>query len=947
MKFILQACFSFFLFSALAQSSNDINYTINEGLPSNTVYCSVQDDRGFMWFGTDAGLSRFDGYEFKNFYLEDGLPDTDILNFYRDTKGRIWMYTTNGEIGYIYKGHIYTSQNDKMLSGVHFNSRITSIVEKDETIILSSLNDGILILWEDGASRVESNRPTYLCNCGDDLFFLKGAGNSKKGVWVKSQLFSLDMRGKSTPSIKVIHDFEISEFNEWMTYLVCANDWLVTAPISPYQYLSIFDTRELKYQQIATPFDIYNLKFRDGQILLMTENGIYSFDVSLGLSKVGAYSSVSSSLIDYSGNEWVTTLSNGVYLLPKKRVSNIESDLRNVNSLHSGFQGLYFSSSNRNIYLIDTLNTISRVFSSKIKKRFYFILEDDSSRIWIGSNGLFLDGLAFENRLLSTVTNFGMMDDSLLVSATRERIQFTDLSSPSYTTVYLNHDVGPIHDGYMFSFDSILFVSEKGVFWKIKDSISRLNHDIFVNLQVNEVEYFDDKLWFATEGKGLIGYDGDRSVQLSEQDGLASAICTHLMIHDSVIYVSTPLGINRVKIRDTGYEISLITSTDGLSSYQINGLEQFNDTIFVAQNDGLSFFPASETFQEPNDFPVIIEEVKIGNRSIQNNEMDFSHNPSVINITFKAIQFQNHDNLSYQYRLIDNDNLEFLWTDSKSNSVAYSHVQPGNYVFQVRSKTKNSDWTVPAEYSFNVHPALWQMWWFQTSIYLLGIVLSVLIYRSYEKSRESKRELSADKLLAEIKALKAQINPHFLFNALNSIQAFIIANEHNQAEDYLVKYSQLMRKVLVHSDTLTVLLSDELEILKLYVTLEQLRVKQEFDFEVEIEKSVDPYTTSVPSMVVQPFIENAIWHGISDLNHRGKITLDLRSRGMWLEVHISDNGVGFDQSKSYSSGSRGVNLVKERLRLLNKSKDDNTTLRISSELGKGTVVTLRFQKQMI
>ena len=229
---------------------------------------------------------------------------------------------------------------------------------------------------------------------------------------------------------------------------------------------------------------------------------------------------------------------------------------------------------------------------------------------------------------------------------------------------------------------------------------------------------------------------------------------------------------------------------------------------------------------------------------------------------------------------------------------------------------------------------------------ILALTFSVNRYQKIKTKKKLEQEI-VDHKLAELKALKAQINPHFLFNALNSIQSFILEDKNNVAEAYLVKYGKLMRKILDHSNELTVPLHEELEALQLYVELEQLRVKQGFDFEVKIDENIDCYTTQVPSMVIQPFIENAIWHGVSKLEGKGKIVVEFLAKEDFIEVRIEDNGVGFDINEKSGplSNSKGIQLVRDRIELLNSSEQMESNIVVSSELGKGTKVWICYSSQ--
>ena len=231
----------------------------------------------------------------------------------------------------------------------------------------------------------------------------------------------------------------------------------------------------------------------------------------------------------------------------------------------------------------------------------------------------------------------------------------------------------------------------------------------------------------------------------------------------------------------------------------------------------------------------------------------------------------------------------------------------------------------------------------------LIIIVGFIGYRYQQRrSRKKLEKQSIDKRLAELTALKAQINPHFLFNALNSIQSYILEGEQDIAEDYLIKYGKLMRMILDHSNDLLVSLDEEIKLLKLYVELEQIRIDGGFDYNIEIDESIDPLRTNIPSMVIQPFLENAIWHGVSNQAGTGIITLQIQlsAEEENVVVVIEDNGAGFDTSEPRKETSKGVTLVKERLELLKETKGSESVVAIESDVGAGTCVSLRFPNDL-
>ncbi|MEO9484344.1 MAG: histidine kinase [Ekhidna sp.] len=239
------------------------------------------------------------------------------------------------------------------------------------------------------------------------------------------------------------------------------------------------------------------------------------------------------------------------------------------------------------------------------------------------------------------------------------------------------------------------------------------------------------------------------------------------------------------------------------------------------------------------------------------------------------------------------------------------------------------------------------LFWFLITVFSISFLSTCIFLYQKRKAKRMIKTTKHDKRLAELKALKAQVNPHFLFNSLNSIYSFILEEDSERAEEYLLKYGKLMRKILDHSNLLTVPLNDELETLRLYVDLERLRLGYDFHYEVQINLPLSEENISFPSMIIQPFIENAIWHGIADLAKEGKIKLSIEQKEDVIHVEILDNGNGVHfTTKAKNREVRGIDIIRERLQLLTPSSVPYQVLELSSN-AKGTKVSLRFPANVL
>jgi len=216
----------------------------------------------------------------------------------------------------------------------------------------------------------------------------------------------------------------------------------------------------------------------------------------------------------------------------------------------------------------------------------------------------------------------------------------------------------------------------------------------------------------------------------------------------------------------------------------------------------------------------------------------------------------------------------------------------------------------------------------------LLLALGIFIFRSLSLKRKNERlqnekrqaELQQKASELEMQALRAQMNPHFIFNCLSSINKFILKNDSDAASDYLTRFSRLIRQTLTNSQLSLIPLSDEIEMLRLYLDMERLRFSESFKYNITYENSIEPETVYVPPMLLQPFCENAIWHGLMHKDGEGKLELVLSLQDGYLRCIIADNGIGRAKAAELKSGSNGkqkslgLKITKERLAIFNNER---------------------------
>ena len=236
--------------------------------------------------------------------------------------------------------------------------------------------------------------------------------------------------------------------------------------------------------------------------------------------------------------------------------------------------------------------------------------------------------------------------------------------------------------------------------------------------------------------------------------------------------------------------------------------------------------------------------------------------------------------------------------------------------------------------SITIHPPFWQTGWFIGLIFLV-LVLGIYLYVK-RKIKNIKHKAELEKRIAETKlqALQSQMNPHFVFNAMNSIQNFVIDNQTDDALWYMGEFSKLMRQTLDFSSKTTIRLEEEIDYLKRYIELENLRRKYKIKYSIIIDKAIDTQEILIPPMLIEPLVENIFVHAFDNTTKEGKFDIGFKLIEDKLICTITDNGKGFDKRLKTS---KGLKLIEERLRLLENSLPSKLNI---EKLEKGTLVQL-------
>lgn len=383
------------------------------------------------------------------------------------------------------------------------------------------------------------------------------------------------------------------------------------------------------------------------------------------------------------------------------------------------------------------------------------------------------------------------------------------------------------------------------------------------------------------------------------------------------------------------------------------------EMLFGGRNDIIIADPSG--LKRNTEIPVpYIDNIEVLNKPfnfiMNGSPLHLNHKQNFFSIGFSALAFTMAKDVRFRYRLRGFDD----WTEVTGKYVAnYTNVPGGDYVFQLQAANNEGVWNKKTlELPIHIKEPWWQTWWFQIGVLLLiaGFISWLYRYRVGQIRRKEKLRSQYEKKLAnvEMTALLAQMNPHFLFNSLNSIDSYIIKNESGKASEYLNNFARLMRLILQNSRSNYISLKDELETLDLYLQMEGLRFSNKFGYEIKVAEGIDTAAIVIPPMLIQPYVENAIWHGLMHKKDGtpGKVEIIINRQDNNLICIIKDNGIGRERAaelKAQKPGnhkrSMGMQITSDRIEMINKLYDTNTSIKIvdlKDETGKpsGTQVKL-------
>ncbi|MEO5682116.1 MAG: histidine kinase [Chitinophagaceae bacterium] len=962
LKYLLLAAGCFSLLNIFGQEYSFRRYTPADGLSADDVHAIMQDSYGFLWIGTGNGLSRFDGKTFKNYGYTEGLRDLTIIKIYEDSHHRLWAGTPQG------------------IAELK-NGRFVHITPGNENFFVFSFSEaggkGLKVFTDKGVyyyndtswtktdfpSNYGSGKCLGIAAAPDGLYL-----NYEDGVYFKKNNGALDLLIKDTSEKNGFFCAQLSQMN----------GHIYAAIHSQFFELSAGKMRLLIDSLPVTHF--FNFTVDAGNICWITiaGKGLYRYQLQPGQRQAVSFYKYDAStagvpFTDNQQNLWITSYVGLIKVMPKifeavtETVQQGATKRPNVIATHnneviiSDASGLHHVKNRQTFSLPKPVsykdessyqNDVVEGAAKDSRQFTWMITRSRKMLCWDGGHLLDFSHLLvprntdyIRNITVNPVNNkVFICDDSTLLCGNEKSFEvFTDRTGKQFskttTVLFTRNGIGMVN------------VYLKGIYF-----ITRQNEIIKAPPELDMIEkgsytyFFEDRdgwIWISNAGKGLVHFrisETDYTVKdlsiLTTESGLPSNKIVDMAFDaDGNKWVSCSNGLVVLKQHapaDNSWDVYPIGKEQNLQMVNPPTMAADNaGNVWLASMNGIVKVDTRKLMLKKITPVVVIEKVLLNMREtdwqqITDSSYGYLQLPvsprlhyaqNTLGFEFSGVSIYNADYFEYSYQL---QPLDKTWSmASSSNFIALARLSAGNYVFKVKTRGRGTAWSEPAIFNFSISPPFWDSWLFRILLIALAAAIVISLYFNRIRKIQRKAEIQNQLRELEMKALKAQMNPHFIYNALNSIQSLIADEKRTEAINYIGTFSRLLRHVLEYTENNVISLEKELQTLRLYIQLESLRLNINLVHSISTADDMICENEKLPPLILQPFVENALWHGLSRKEGEKKLHIAVSQNNGYLVCVIEDNGIGrasataFKQQQLNDFSPRGIDITIKRLRGFN------------------------------
>lgn len=895
--------------SVHAQNPIAFQITSEEGLPNQTVYSIIQDDRGFLWMGTDAGLYRYDGIRY-NGYKHPLQKSSSLTGLQKSADGKLYAYNFNGQIFYLEHDSL------KILSGWD-KGIISNICTDKKSNLWVSYADGIAMRssqthsWKYFAIRpnFKNEKNTHSCFIdNDDVFWCLGPNGLIKIEDEKETYYNIEW-GKE----KVSGEYQLAFFsNQKFIFSRIDGDIfrLNSGKIEPF------------YSENLNPL-LKNKKITrieedtKGHIWIYTFSGVIVYDTKINTSELlYENNSFSCGIQDSENTYWFGTLHDGLLRVPELShklwvIKNNESANTRINKIVCNNSSIFFSSDNGKIGELNKKNsTINLMSLQKMLDVQCLALSENKQSVLFGVQNSVFQWSQNKTETISKI--FPPAKDILQINshyviATSRGAFWYNPNNPNET-----ESLTPLWTrsiAYDKLNNQLWLATNDGIkVYKYINERWNLSNTLLEGTQVTSI-YFSsslNKLFALTFNGHLYEINTDsKPILLASLNQSIAAY--QLLATAHYLFLATNKGLWRYDFKSK--QILLIDRLAGLASNSVDGLALDSQHIWLATAKGIQQIPFNIASKKT------ISKIYLKNISVNNNIITYKNELNLqykdeLKIELDAVSLSSENQFKYAYRLNNNS---WIFLPAEINQIEFPAFSSGAFNLEIKlinHLSQNSENHILI--TGYVNPPFWQRWWFYFAIGAACLLVAFLAFKQRIKNIQKKQSKELERInlehqlkLSQETALRAQMNPHFIFNVLNSIKSYIYENDKKKATSYLQRFSDLVRKILEQSSMSWVKLDEEIEFLKLYIELESMLFMEDFSYSIYTDETLDTSHTYLPSLVLQPFIENAFKHGLRHKEGEKQLTINfhVEENSNILVIKITDNGVGRNCSNKINNSN--------------------------------------------
>jgi len=911
------------------------------------------------------GVSRYDGYNFTHYGIEDGLPDNTIFEIYEDYKGRIWFVSFSLRLSYLYNDSIHKYEHNQAISD-YLNKNYVArkkafYIDSSDNVFIGLDHYGAIKIDSTGHIKelVENHNRNINIFCFDDASILAPSSLKCEHIIVRE-------REKITDSIHFNFNFEK---NLSPTQFAIRQDSSVLSSVSNcvYKYVN----GKLEERRCFDNKVTWMSRDKKNNLWVGTFKGVFRFD-QMDLSDMGDSlfmdNSVSSVIEDNEGGYWFTTLKDGAYYISNLSLKTLtkQDGLLFNNPVRLELDGknqLWIAYDNPGISKMNPYEILNYRLPSKGSNVVHSLQYDTSlnkiflSR-WDGIYSIYRSGPEMRIKKINGTQARDiefLKNDTLLVLVANgvikihnNKVVYSSAASGDFkyslSTGFLDRD-GTIYLGGLNG----MWRYKKGKFQHLGKKDDRFYYRI-----TDIKRYNKDFLMAGTRGGGLLLMSGDTVYQVTEEDGLLSNSIESFIVNNSDVWVITNKGLSRITYYDITanlFNIHNINKKNGLPTSEINDLAIKDSIIYLASPKGLTYSNLKDLQINNYAPPIYIQNISINGKDTNiKKSFDLKPRENYLSINYKGLCYRSAGNVVYRYKM---EGLNNNWTQTTRTFKSFTTLPPGDYKFMVSAKNEDGIWSKsPASVSFHIAKPITSQWWFIALIIIIIAGSAWAVFNLRVKMIQRKNELIHDINSYKQQILRQQMNPHFIFNTLNSIQYFLLDEDTTSSLTYLAKFAKLMRIILDNSQHTFIPVEDEIRGLELYLELESLRFEKSFDYEINIDKDINSFNYKIPALLLQPYVENSIRHGLLHKKDKGYLKVHIKKHDNSLFCMIEDNGIGREKSemikmeKGPMKKSLGSRITEDRINILNSLYSDEIDVNyhdLTDEKGKpsGTRVEIK------